>query len=157
MKDGWVQQVGEPLELYGKPANKFVAGFIGSPAMNFVDVRISETGGALWAEAESLRVRVTPALVERVRGHNGKRVTLGVRPEALHLASGADAADYSFATSVDVVEPLGNEILLNFRSGGVQMVARVDPSVRVKMHDNIRLALDPGRMHFFDTQSEAAI
>ncbi len=157
MKDGWVQQVGEPLELYGKPANKFVAGFIGSPAMNFVDVRISETGGALWAEAESLRVRVTPALVERVRAHNGKRVTLGVRPEALHLASGADAADYSFATSVDVVEPLGNEILLNFRSGGVQMVARVDPSVRVKMHDNIRLALDPGRMHFFDTQSEAAI
>jgi multiple sugar transport system ATP-binding protein len=157
MKDGWVQQVGEPLELYGKPANKFVAGFIGSPAMNFVDVRISEAGGALWAEAEGLRVRVTPAMVERVRAHNGKRVTLGVRPEALHLASGADAPDYAFATSVDVVEPLGNEILLNFRSGGVPMVARVDPSVRLKMHDNIRLALDPGRMHFFDSQTEAAI
>jgi len=157
MKDGWVQQVGEPLELYGKPANKFVAGFIGSPAMNFVEVAIRDSGGALWAEAEGLRVRVTPAMVERVRAHNGQRMTLGVRPEALHLANSADTPDFTFATSVDVVEPLGNEILLNFRTGGVPMVARVDPSVRAKMHDNIRLALDPGRVHFFDAKTEAAI
>jgi len=157
MKDGWVQQVGEPLELYGKPANKFVAGFIGSPAMNFVDVTIKDAGGALWAEAEGLRLRVTPAMVERVRAHNGQSMTLGVRPEALHLANSADAPDYTFGTAVDVVEPLGNEILLNFRAGGVSMVARVDPSVRVKMHDSIRLSLDPGRVHFFDEKTEAAI
>jgi len=92
-----------------------------------------------------------------VRAHNGQRMTLGVRPEALHLANGADTPDFTFATSVDVVEPLGNEILLNFRTGGVPMVARVDPSVRAKMHDNIRLALDPGRVHFFDAKTEAAI
>jgi multiple sugar transport system ATP-binding protein len=149
MKDGRVQQVGEPLELYGRPANRFVASFIGSPAMNFVDVSISSDG--LWAETEGLRLRIP----ERVRSHGGRRLTLGVRPEALRIANGSD--EHSFATTVDVVEPLGNEILLNFRAGGVAMVARVDPAVRVKMHDNIRLALDPQRLHFFDSSSEAAL
>jgi multiple sugar transport system ATP-binding protein len=157
MKDGWVQQVGEPLELYGKPSNKFVAGFIGSPAMNFVDVTISDSGGALWVDAESLRLKVPPQFGERLRAHAGKRITLGVRPEALHLANGADPSEYSFATAVDVVEPLGNEILVNFRAGGAPMVARVDPSVRVKAHQGIRIALDPERVHFFDETSGAAI
>ena len=157
MKDGWMQQVGEPLELYGKPANRFVAGFIGSPAMNFIDVTISDSGGALWAAAEGLRLKVPPQLVERLRAHTGKRATLGTRPEALHLANGADPADYCFDTKVDVVEPLGNEILLNFRAGGVRMVVRVDPGVRVKAHEGIRLALDPDRVHFFDETSGAAI
>src|SRR5687767_1016041 len=157
MKDGWVQQVGEPLELYGKPANKFVAGFIGSPAMNFVDVSISRAGDALWAEAEGLRIRVPRELSSRMQ--TGRRLTLGLRPEALTLANGAGAGsdESSFATKVDVVEPLGNEILLNFRAGGVPMVARVDPGVRVKPHDSIRFAFDPQRLHFFDAKTEAAI
>ncbi len=153
MKDGRVQQVGEPLELYGRPANRFVAGFIGSPAMNFVEVAISGAGDALWAEAAGLRIRVPQEFSSRIQA--GKRLTLGVRPEALRLANGSD--EYDFETAVDVVEPLGNEILLNFRAGGVPMVARVDPAVRVKAHDNIRFSLDPQRLHFFDAGSEAAI
>ncbi|HYI88119.1 MAG TPA: sn-glycerol-3-phosphate ABC transporter ATP-binding protein UgpC [Burkholderiales bacterium] len=159
MKDGWVQQVGEPLELYGRPANRFVAGFIGSPAMNFVEVAIKGAGDALWAEAEGLRLKVPAHLAARVRSQSGQRLTLGLRPEALTLVNGADAAseDSSFATKVDVVEPLGNEILLNFRAGGVPMVARVDPGVRVKPHDSIRFAFDPQRLHFFDAKTEAAI
>ncbi len=157
MKDGWVQQVGEPLELYEKPANRFVAGFIGSPSMNFVEVTISDSGGALWADAEGLRLKVPPQKVEAVRAHSGKRATLGMRPEALHVATGSDHADYSFDTAVDVVEPLGNEILINFRAGGAALVTRVDPAVRVKAHQNIRVALDPERVHFFDEKSGAAI
>jgi len=157
MKDGWVQQVGEPLELYGKPANRFVAGFIGSPSMNFVDVTINELGGSLCAEAQMLRLSVPPQHQDRARAHLGGRLTLGVRPEALRLASGADPAGYCFDTAVDVVEPLGNEILLNFRAGGAPMVARVDPAVRVRAHENIRLAVDPARVHFFDEKSAAAI
>jgi multiple sugar transport system ATP-binding protein len=157
MKDGWVQQVGEPLELYGKPANKFVAGFIGSPSMNFVEVAIVEAGGSLWADAEGLHLKVPPQMTERVRAHAGKRMTLGVRPEALHVASGADQPDCCFDTKVDVVEPLGNEILVNFRVGGAAIVARVDPAVRVKAHQNIRVALDPERVHFFDEKSGSAI
>ncbi len=157
MKDGWVQQVGEPLELYGKPANRFVAGFIGSPAMNFVGMSIVESAGALWADAEGLRLKVPAPLVDRLRPHTGKRATLGVRPEALHPANGADPAECCFDTVVDVVEPLGNEILLNFRAGGAPMVARVDPAFRVKAHQSIRIALDPARLHFFDEASGTAI
>ncbi len=157
MKDGRVQQVGEPLELYGSPANRFVAGFIGSPAMNFVDVAISAAGDALWAEAQGLRVRVPTELAERVRPNAGKRLTLGVRPEALRLANGGDPAEYTFGSAVDVIEPLGNEILLNFRAGGVPMVARVDPGVRLKAHEAVRFALDPDRLHFFDAKTETAL
>ncbi|HEY1290283.1 MAG TPA: sn-glycerol-3-phosphate ABC transporter ATP-binding protein UgpC [Burkholderiales bacterium] len=149
MKDGVVQQEGAPLTLYQRPANRFVASFIGSPAMNFVDVDIS--GDGLWAEAQGLRLQVP----QRMRSLGGKRVTLGMRPEALRLANGAD--EHGFATTVDVLEPLGNEILLNFRAGGVPMVARVDPGARVKAHESIRLALDPQRLHFFDPKTEAAI
>jgi multiple sugar transport system ATP-binding protein len=149
MKDGVVQQEGAPLTLYQRPANRFVASFIGSPAMNFVDVDIS--GDGLWAEAQGLRLQVP----QRMRSLGGQRLTLGVRPEALRLANGAD--EHGFATTVDVLEPLGNEILLNFRAGGVPMVARVDPGVRVKAHESIRLALDPQRLHFFDPKTEAAI
>jgi len=155
MKDGYVQQVGEPLELYGRPANKFVAGFIGSPAMNFVEVSISGSGDTLWAEAHGLRLKVPAHLKARLSATAGQRLTLGVRPEAVRIANGA--GDYSFATAVDVLEPLGNEILLNFRAGGVPMVARVDPGVRVKAHENIQLALDPERLHFFDAKTENAI
>jgi multiple sugar transport system ATP-binding protein len=157
MKDGLVQQVGEPLELYGRPANRFVAGFIGSPAMNFVEVAINGAGDALWAEAEGLRIRVPRELSSRMQ--TGRRLTLGLRPEALTLANGAGGGsdDSSFATKVDVVEPLGNEILVNFRAGGVPMVARVDPGVRVKAHDSIRFAFDPQRLHFFDAKTETAI
>src|ERR671939_39897 len=75
MKDGWIQQVGEPLELYGKPANKFVAGFIGSPAMNFAEVTINETGGALVAEAPGFRIHVPAAQHAQLKPYKGQRVT----------------------------------------------------------------------------------
>jgi multiple sugar transport system ATP-binding protein len=157
MKDGLVQQVGEPLELYGWPVNRFVASFIGSPAMNFAEISIAEADGALWAETAGLRVKVPPAKAEALRGHAGRRVVLGVRPEALRIASGADPGDYAFDAVVEVVEPLGNEILLDVRAGANAMVARVDPATRVKVHEKLRLAFDPERLHFFDPNSEAAI
>src|SRR5437867_6459994 len=96
MKDGVVQQVGEPLALYERPANRFVAGFIGSPAMNFIAITLEWTEHALWAHASGLRVRVPPAKTETLRQHVGKRVILGLRPEALHPAGSADGADYAF-------------------------------------------------------------
>jgi multiple sugar transport system ATP-binding protein len=157
MKDGWVQQVGEPLELYGKPANRFVAGFIGSPAMNFADVTIAESNGAVWAESPGLRVKVGAERSERLRGYKGQHVTLGVRPEDLQPATGADATERCFDAVVEVVEPLGSEILLDIKAGAASMVARVDPTVRVKVHEPIRLSLEPDRLHFFDLKTELAI
>ncbi|MGH2454572.1 MAG: ABC transporter ATP-binding protein [bacterium] len=157
MKDGWIQQVGEPLELYGKPANRFVAGFIGSPAMNFTEVRIAETGGVLRAENSGINVAIPPARAERLRPYKGQSVTLGIRPEDLRIAPGADLKDHSFDAVVEVVEPLGSEILLDVKVGPSMMVARVEPTVRVKVHEPIRLALDPERLHFFDARTEQAV
>jgi len=156
MKDGLVQQVGEPLGLYERPANRFVAGFIGSPAMNFISVTLEWSENALWAHAPGMRVRVPPGKTEALRQHAGKRVILGLRPEALRPADGG-AGDYAFDATVEVVEPLGSEILLDVRVGESPVVARVDPSLRVAAHDRVRLAFDPARAHFFDAASEAAI
>src|SRR3989454_5382736 len=156
MKDGWVQQVGEPLELYSKPANRFVAGFIGSPAMNFIEVGIKD-GGALWAETAGFRVKIPPDRAERLKSYAGQPVTVGIRPEDLRLATGGDSSGHTVGPVVDRVEPLGSEILLDVKAGSNTMVARVEPTVRVKVHEPIRLALNAERLHFFDKKSEAAI
>jgi multiple sugar transport system ATP-binding protein len=157
MKDGWIQQVGEPLELYGRPANRFVAGFIGSPAMNFAEATINEVNGDLWAESSGLRVKIPADRAARLRPYKGQPITMGVRPEDLHVSSGADSPGTLIDAVVDVVEPLGSEILLDVRVGSNSMVARVEPTVRVKVHEPMKLALTPERLHFFDTKTEAAV
>src|SRR3954468_6197305 len=90
MKDGWVQQVGEPLELYNHPANRFVAGFIGSPAMNFAEVTLAEAGGRIVAEAPGLKIVLPDEMAQRLRSYIGHEVTLGVRPEDLTVADVED-------------------------------------------------------------------
>jgi multiple sugar transport system ATP-binding protein len=104
-----------------------------------------------------VRVRVPAAKTETLRQHTGKKIILGLRPEALHPASGADGAEFTFDANVEVVEPLGSEILLDVRVGECPMVARVEPSLRVAAHDRVRLAFDPARVHFFDAGTEASI
>jgi multiple sugar transport system ATP-binding protein len=157
MKDGTVQQVGEPLELYNRPANKFVAGFIGSPAMNFATVTMVDGTGGLTAKNSGLEIEVPAAQAERLRPHVGRQLTLGIRPEDLHVASSSDAAGLSFTSRVEVIEQLGSEVLLDVRVGDGTMVAAVDPAVRVRADDQLRLAVNPERLHFFDAQSERAV
>src|SRR5499427_6282266 len=157
MKDGVVQQVGEPLELYNQPANRFVAGFIGSPAMNFAAVTVTEADGSLIAENSGLHIKLPDATAQRLRGHVGREITLGVRPEDIHVAGPADAAGLCFDAVVEVVEKLGSEILLDLQVGDQTMVAAVEPTVQAKRGDKLRFILRPDRLHFFDTASEAAI
>ncbi|HEX5321906.1 MAG TPA: sn-glycerol-3-phosphate ABC transporter ATP-binding protein UgpC [Stellaceae bacterium] len=157
MADGYVQQVGEPMELYNHPANRFVAGFIGSPAMNFASVRIAQDNGAIWATGEGIRLKLPAPEAARLGPYSGKDVTLGVRPEDMRVAVDSDPADLSVNAEVEVVERLGSEILLDVAVGKTTMVASVEPTVAAKMHDRLRLALNPDRLHFFDTETEAAI
>ena len=157
MRDGLVQQVGEPLELYNEPANRFVAGFLGSPAMNFATVTMREADGALWAEDDGIGIRVPGQIAGRLGRYAGKQVTMGIRPEDLHVATGDDPADLGFDAAVEVVEKLGSEILLDVAVGSNTMVASVEPSIRVNVRDRLRLALNPERLHFFDATSEAVI
>ncbi len=157
MRDGWVQQVGDPMEIYSRPQNRFVAGFIGSPAMNFIPTIIGEQNGALFAEAGGLRMKVPADRAARMGTYRGQTVTLGIRPEDLRVASGGDPADYAFDAVVDVVEPLGSEILLDVTLAGQSVVSRVEPTVKARPHEKIRLAFVPDRIHFFDTKTEAVI
>jgi multiple sugar transport system ATP-binding protein len=157
MRDGWVQQVGDPMELYNEPANRFVAGFIGSPAMNFATVRIASENGSLWAEGDAIRLKLPAAMTNRLAAHAGQEVTFGIRPEDLRIAADADPAEMSVDAEVEVVERLGSEILLDVAVGPATMVAAVEPTVRAKVHDRLRLAVNPNRLHFFDAQSENAI
>src|ERR1700738_3471596 len=115
MKDGVVQQVGEPLELYNQPANKFVAGFIGSPAMNFAAVTVTGGNGSLIAENAGLRINLPDETAQRLRSHIGHEVTLGVRPEDLTVAGTADLDHLCFDAVIEVVEQLGFGNLLGIK------------------------------------------
>jgi multiple sugar transport system ATP-binding protein len=157
MRGGLVQQVGEPLELYNTPVNRFVAGFLGSPAMNFAAVRLHEAQGALHANGTGFRLDVPAEIDGRLRPYAGRDVTFGIRPEDLHIANGSDPPGLCLDGVVEVVEKLGAEILLDLQVGDLTMVAAVEPTVRAKRGDKIRFALRPDRLHFFDTASEAAI
>ena len=157
MRDGVVQQVGEPLELYNEPTSRFVAGFIGSPSMNFATVKVTEADGGLWAINEGIRIMISAEKGVRLRRYVGEQVALGIRPEDLRLASSDDPEQPGFDAVVEVVEKLGSEILLVVKVGSAMMVAAVEPTVRVRVRERLRLAVDPERVHFFDSRSEAAI
>jgi multiple sugar transport system ATP-binding protein len=151
MRDGRVQQIGTPLAVYEKPANKFVAGFIGAPAMNFVDVTVHGPT----VETSGLKISVNPADARALQPHNGKQVVMGIRPE--HLALG-DAPGSSFDARVEVVEQLGSEILLETRVGTDSLtVARVSAEMKVVPGDQVRISAQLGRLHFFDPATELPI
>src|SRR3954462_12747219 len=117
MRDGLVQQVGEPLELYNEPANRFVAGFLGSPSMNFTTVQVNRNNGAIWAANSGMQIKAPPEFANRLGRYVGQEVTLGIRPEDLHVASAADPTELGFDVVVEVVEKLGSEILLDVAAG----------------------------------------
>ena len=156
MRDGRVQQVGTPLAVYAKPVNRFVAGFIGAPAMNFLDVTVVGDGAELFAESPVVKLAVTEASRQALEAWRGKRVIMGMRPE--HLVLGDVLPGRSFAATVEVVEQLGSEILLETRVGDSRVtVARVVAETPIAAGDQVRLSVQPGRLHFFDPQTEAVI
>ena len=157
MRGGVVQQAGEPLELYNAPVNRFVAGFIGSPAMNFAVVRVRDSIDGIRADRSGFSITIPPAVCPRLRAHVNHDVTIGIRPEDLQIANGSQPSQLCFEAVVEVVERLGAEQLLDLQVGDQTMVAAVEPGIHAKRGDRINFALRPERLHFFDTISEAAI
>jgi multiple sugar transport system ATP-binding protein len=156
MKDGRIQQVGTPLEVYGNPANKFVAGFIGAPSMNFLEVTIRGDARELRAENSFLRLAVPASRSASLAPWRGKTVILGMRPE--HLVLGSEIPGAGFDAGVEVIEQLGSEILIEARAGEASLtVARVDPHARLSAGDKVRLSVQPEQLHFFDPATELAI
>ena len=157
MRDGLIQQVGEPLDLYNTPANRYVAGFIGSPAMNFARVRIAARDGVVRAENEGLSITVPVHLRAALAAHHGREAWFGVRPEDLHMAHAGSSPGDCFQAVVEVAEQLGPEILLDARCGSAAMVASVEPTLKLRPGDRVTLAVNPQRLHFFDLESELAL
>ena len=153
MKDGVVQQVAPPQEVYDRPANQFVAGFIGSPTMSFLPCALQAENGALFARGPSFSVRIPDERRATLDAAGARAVTLGVRPEDISLH--ADAAG-SIAAIVDVVEPLGSEQVLYFTCDGERVTARASAEATVTSGDAIALGINAKRMHLFDTASGAA-
>ncbi len=158
MKDGVVQQVGSPLELYNAPANRFVAGFIGAPAMNLIPVEIRDRNGRLYAEAPGLSVRLPQARTAGLAALRGRTAVLGVRPEHLLLASSTSTSGSSMEADVEVIEQLGSEMLLDVRVQDVPLtVARVDPKLGIKVGERVGLAAVPDSVHLFDDVTGEAV
>jgi multiple sugar transport system ATP-binding protein len=154
MKDGLLQQVGTPEELYTHPSNLFVAGFIGSPAMNFVTV--TTAGGELMMGQSRLSLGGEPARVVAAQTP-GKSLTIGFRPEHLKLANGTTDSVMRFPAEVDVVEYLGNEELIHARAEGNDIVALLPSDRKVKAGEKVELAVPLERLFVFDPESEKAL
>jgi len=157
MKDGLIQQVGAPLEVYGHPQNQFVAGFIGSPAMNFIPCSVSSKDGQLFFTNPGLTLVVPSSRAKALAAYAGKPVTMGVRPEELREATAQDPANTVFDAMVEVVEPIGHEIYLDVKAGPVELIARVSPDTPAKVGQKIKLAATVEKLHAFDPQTEKAI
>jgi multiple sugar transport system ATP-binding protein len=153
MKDGLVQQVGTPLELYRKPTNRFVAGFIGSPAMNFIDATVSagETGATITAPGLSLGLSGEKAA--QLRRHAAREVVIGVRPQHLVLGEGANGM-LRFQATLSTSEQLGDQQLLDARVGDTPIrIAGVDPTLGLPDGTPLPLAVQADNIHLFDRAS----
>ena len=161
MKDGVVQQVDTPQHLYEQPGNLFVAGFMGSPQMNFLDAQIAEKGGDLIAKVGEYDVVIPAAKAKVLKdgGYVGKTVVLGIRPEDIHDSQMFIEASPSapMTSTVKVYELLGAEVFLYFDVNGTQVTARVDPRTNSKTGDTIKFAFDMEKSHFFDKETELTI
>jgi len=164
MKDGDIMQVAEPLELYNKPRNLFVAGFIGSPPMNFFMGFVRRASGRLtFAEdnpgGAALVVALDESLARRASGHVDRTVVLGIRPEAIREAQAGSLAEAGRTAEVrvEVSEPMGSETLLYLNSGATAFVARVGPTDRFAAGQRMQVAFDLVNAHLFDAKTEQVL
>lgn len=160
MKDGVVQQVDTPLNLYNYPVNKFVAGFIGSPSMNFIEAEISGNGEI---NIESLNKALSFKLENesggRLKNYPGKKIWLGIRPEDIHdINDESLKSDYhGFEVMIEVVEPMGNEAFLFFNMGETQFISRIPARDVPQARTSRKLKIDLSKIHFFDPETETAV
>ncbi len=166
MKDGIIQQLDSPLKLYNDPSNRFVAGFIGSPPMNFIELSLIEKNGTekgLWLVENGvegsptlLKLKLTPEMAQGARSFIGKKVIFGIRPENIYdrlFYSGVVKDGSWFKATVDVVEPMGAEKYLYLTTGKSNFVARVGPHNSAKIHQDIELVFNMETIHLFDPES----
>ena len=160
MKDGVIQQVDSPQNLYDRPDNLFVAGFIGSPQMNFIDATVVKEGGELFLEyGEHHRVILPPEKAAKLTDYIGKEVTFGIRPEDVFAADRYEAAHEhnTVEASVRVFEMLGAEVFLYLTVDGFDVTCREHPSTKAKPGDIMSISFDVNKIHVFDKETQMTI
>ncbi len=163
MKDGTVQQVAPPLDIYNAPINKFVASFIGSPPMNFLEATVSKEGGSVklivGKNGTASNIEPVSSVQKALEAYNGKKIVMGIRPEDIfdkvyYQGSGKGR---TLPATVEVVEPMGAEKYLYLLSSGVNVVARVNADNRAYVNQNIDMVFNMENAKFFDAETEAVI
>jgi len=156
LKDGIIHQTGSPLELYNDPANRFVAGFIGSPPMNFLTVQVSEEGGKVYVDEGDFKLAIPNEQAKLLKEYIGKQVIFGIRPEDLDYLE-EEKPSLSIKAGVGVIEPLGAEIHVYANTSKHQMIARVNPDVKLEVGKELYLFPHFEKAVFFDLETELAI
>jgi len=159
MRDGILQQCDEPEKVYAYPANKFVASFIGSPPMNFIDATIVQSGTKAWIDAGEFKLPVPDG--HAAAGMIGKKVMMGIRPEEIfdsNLPSNvAPTEENTITAKVDVLEPLGHEYVAYLSLGKLSIIATIDNETRLKESQSSKFTVNLDRLHLFDAETEIAI
>ncbi|MEX2442929.1 MAG: sn-glycerol-3-phosphate ABC transporter ATP-binding protein UgpC [Alkalispirochaeta sp.] len=156
MKDGVIQQIGDPLTLYNTPINRFVAGFIGSPPMNFMSMKIKEEGGKILGDEGNFSIELSGDLAEAAKDYVGKDLVFGVRPEDMEFEP-KSADGKAIVANIEVVEPLGAEIHVYVNTGSHQLIGRIPPTVTLHVGDGVRLVPNQDRVVLFDVETENAV
>ncbi len=159
MNGGVLQQVANPATIYEKPINKFVAGFVGSPPMNFVNGKIIKRNGKLYFDEGQFRVRVVDEMVPKVASYEGKEMIFGIRAEDIYDKLFVQYAppENTVTSTVEVVEPMGAEVYLHLLIGQHSMIARMAGSEHPAVNQDMDLVFDMSKIHFFDPKTEVAI
>lgn len=160
LKDGLIQQVADPISLYDNPSNKFVAGFIGSPPMNFAEGRLVAENDGIYFDEDNFKVKTPDSFKEALAPYIGKPLTFGMRPEHLYDAGSSFKDRESMAplkARVEIIEPMGAEIYVYFTTGKTPFIARMDPHLKIEIDEVMPLIVDMRKAHFFDNETGRTI
>lgn len=159
MNDGYIQQIADPITLYDKPVNRFVAGFIGSPPMNFVNGTIIKKNGKFYLHEGSFQVKLIDAMFEKISPYLNKDVIFGIRPEDIYdkLFVSEAPPENTIKAACEVVEPMGSEVYLHLNTGKNPLVARVGGHDKPTLNQDMDLVFDMSKVHFFDKDKDFTI
>jgi len=159
MNQGAIQQVDEPVILYENPSNQFVAGFIGSPPMNFLNGEISREGQDYFFSSRGVKLRVLLSDYEKIQRYGKKKIRMGIRPEDIYdkLFAQDARSEFTLTATVDVVEPMGSEIYLYLNAGDSNFVVRVSNQDTATTNQDVQVVFDMSKAHFFDPETGMAL
>ena len=158
LKLGSIQQIGSPLDLYSFPSNRFVAGFIGSPSMNFLDCSVAEEGGDLYVDTGAFKLKVPEDKAALVRQNGGQEYVFGIRPEDIRMRQEKQENynEQHITADINVIEPLGKEMYVNLSAGDLNFMAVISARFPLKQHERVELTLNMDRMHLFENSGDMA-